>query len=356
MKRNRNGKIIVTIDSDVYTPGNLNKLYAAGVDVFGLNFSSGSHKGYIRICDGIRTIGKKYHTFPTILANLRSLNPEAKDRINWESILNLGVDWIILPPAQNIEEIEMIKNKIDGRAGIISILEKSSVNAFEPMIEATDAILISEGFSTNVQEDIVKACNRLGRPVIIEMRISESVVSAKSKSKIGNMKTVIYPGIDAVMLSIESSPEKHQFEIVELIHSIMGKNEKDSSRIKYTEGVAAAPNKNTIDAICAAAKEAAEFSCANVIVLFTDSLKTILRCSRMRIRIPIILVTESLTLASKSGLCGGIYPAISKKEFNIEQICKTAKTIVLDRGFAAIGDNIVVLDDISGNSVTICRL
>jgi pyruvate kinase len=298
-------------------------------------------------------IGRKRRTFPTILAKLPKSNVEKKDRTDWKFVFDLGVDWIVLPSTASIEDLENIKNKINGQMGIISILEKSSmINAFEPMIEASDAILISNGsavadfLSADVREDIVRTCNRLGRPVIMEAQVFES----DKKLNISDTE-----GIDAAMLFCETLPEKRQFEIIEFIQDIMHKSELDQSRIN-AENETVSPNKSVVDAICIAAKEAAEFSCANIILLFTNSLKTILRCSRMRMRIPIVLVTESFRLAGRSGICRGIYPVISQKEFNIEQICKVAKAIALDYKFATTGDYIIVLDDISSNSISVCKI
>ncbi|MDR0678055.1 MAG: hypothetical protein LBF44_00795 [Holosporaceae bacterium] len=377
MKCNRRGKIIAAIDPMDCNLSNLNKLYAAGADAFSLDFSSGSLEDYARVCEIIRIIGKKHHTFPTILADLQEFNKTdieklsssalaiRKNKIDWKFITDLGIDWIVLPPTMSVEDIAEVKDKVNNGAGIVATLDKSSIaNAFEPIVEISDAILISNGnigadsLSADVQQNIIGICSRLRRPAIIGIQISESAVSASSSSPVGSLKLddTMYMDEDAVMLFIGSLAEKYQYEVVKFVGKAMDGNECNFSRGKYTKNEAALPNKNVIDAICAAAKEAAESSCADIIVLFTGSLETIIRCSRICVQVPIILVTESSALASKSGLCRGIYPAISKKEFNIEQICKTAKVIVLDHGFATAGDLIVVLDDISGNSVIICRL
>ena len=71
MKRCRNGKIIATIGPASSSPAMIEKLYLGGVDVFRLNFSHGDHAGHEKVYNAIRSVGHKYHSFPTVLADLQ---------------------------------------------------------------------------------------------------------------------------------------------------------------------------------------------------------------------------------------------------------------------------------------------
>lgn len=71
MKRCRNTKIVATIGPSSNSPEIIEKLYLGGVDVFRLNFSHGDHAGHEKIYDIIRSIGRKHHSSPTILADLQ---------------------------------------------------------------------------------------------------------------------------------------------------------------------------------------------------------------------------------------------------------------------------------------------
>lgn len=71
MKRFRNGKIVATIGPASNTPELIEKLYLSGVDVFRLNFSHGEHADHEKVYKAIRAVGRKYHSFPTILADLQ---------------------------------------------------------------------------------------------------------------------------------------------------------------------------------------------------------------------------------------------------------------------------------------------
>ncbi|MDR0631976.1 MAG: pyruvate kinase [Holosporaceae bacterium] len=464
MRRNRNGKIIATIGPSTGSPENLGKLYLKGVDVFRLNFSHGSHEDHAKIFEIIRSIGRKHHIFPTILADLQGpklrigtfrddkitlkegdvfrfdadstpgnlsrvyfphpeilgeiqagtilllddgklkfevvsreencietrvliggqlsnkkginipnlklpiSNLTKKDLADLEFALELGADWIVLSFVQSVEDVEKAKNIINGRAGVISKLEKpQAIKALEPIINASDAIMIARGDLgvevgqenvPSIQKRAIGACQRLGRPVIVATQMLESMIVSPTptRAEVSDVANAVYQGVDAIMLSAESAVGQYPFEAVEMMDKIIEKTESDPLRVKYVEDEIRLPHRTTLDAICMAAKNAAEYSCASAIVLFSNSFEAVSRCSRMRPRVPIVFVSDSFGLASKCGLCGGVYSVIAKKEFEIEHMYKTAKTIAMYHKFAAKGDNIVVLNNISGNSVAICEL
>ncbi|MDR1375404.1 MAG: pyruvate kinase [Holosporaceae bacterium] len=464
MRRYRSGKIVATIGPASCDPNNLERLLLGGVDVFRLNFSHGSHVGHEQAYNAIRSLGKKHHYFPAILADLQgpklrvgqfendkiileagdifsfdldsapgntrrvnlphpeilealqvgsslllddgklrfevlSCNPEyaevkvlvggplsnrkgvnvphvmlpipaltEKDRRDLDFALGLGVDWVALSFVQSVDDVENAKKIINGKAGVISKLEKPlAIEALEPIVNASDAIMIARGDLgvemdpedvPAIQRRIINVCHRLGRPVIVATQMLESMITAPSptRAEVSDVATAVYSGADATMLSAESASGQYPLEAIDIMSKIIAKTESDPYCIRRLEDDTQLPHRSILDALCIAAKDAAEFSCASALVLFTDSFEAVVRCSRMRPRVPIILVAGSEILASRAGLCNGIYAVTAKKEFDVEKICKTAKDIVAERQFAAVGDTIVILNDISGNSLNICML
>lgn len=71
MKRLRNCKIVATIGPASDNFDMLDRLYSAGVDVFRLNFSHGSHEKHEEVYKAIRSLEKKHGWNPTIMADLQ---------------------------------------------------------------------------------------------------------------------------------------------------------------------------------------------------------------------------------------------------------------------------------------------
>lgn len=464
MKLYRSGKIVATIGPASCSPENLERLFLSGVDVFRLNFSHGSHEGHANVYNAIREVGKRYDSFPTILAdmqgpklrvgtfehdkvilesgdifrfdldptpgNTRRVNlphPEIlealhvgtslllddgklrfevlscspdyaevkvlvggplsnrkgvnvphvmlpipalteKDRKDLDFALELGVDWVALSFVQNVTDVEQAKEIIQERAKVVSKLEKPlAIKALEPIVEASDAIMVARGDLgvemdpedvPSIQRRIINTCHRLGRPVIVATQMLESMISSPSptRAEVSDVATAVYSGADATMLSAETASGQYPLEAISIMSRVIQKTESDPACIRRLEEDTQLPRMTVADAISKAAKDAAEFSCASAIVLFTDSFEFVTRCSRMRPTCPIVVATPSVKLANKVGLCNGVYAVSEKKEFSTDAMCKTARAVAVEHQFAKAGDNIVVLSDISDCTVNICKV
>ena len=69
--RNRRAKIVATLGPACETEETIEKLFLAGVDVFRLNFSHGSHEDHINKVKIVRKLEKKYNHFICILGDLQ---------------------------------------------------------------------------------------------------------------------------------------------------------------------------------------------------------------------------------------------------------------------------------------------
>lgn len=292
-----------------------------------------------------------------------------KDLRDLSFALDLGVDWIALSFIQTVEDIENAKRIINGRAGVVSKLEKPlAIKAMEPIIDASDAVMIARGDLgvemhleevPPIQRKIINTCHRMGRPVIVATQMLESMIESPipTRAEISDVATAVYAGADATMLSAESASGKYPFEAVKIMSKTIEHIESDPQCIWNLEDNTKLPQRTVIDAICAAAKVAAEYSCGKAIVLFSDSFETVVRCSRLCAQFPIIFISDSKKLACRAGLCHGVHTiVVSKKEFEMDEMAKLAKEIVSKYDFADAGDSIVVLNDISGSTVEICKL
>ena len=464
MKRSRNGKIVATIGPASNSLDMIEKLYLAGVDVFRLNFSHGDHAGHEKVYNEIRAVGRKYHSFPTILADLQGPklrvgtfendkvileagdtfrfdldktpgdtkrvnlpHPEIlealkvgtelllddgklrfevlscssdyakvkvivggqlsnrkgvnvphvmlpipalteKDRKDLDFALKLGVDWIALSFVQNVEDVEEALGIIKGRAKVISKIEKPlAVRSIEPIAHISDGIMVARGdlgVEMNPEEVptaqrlIINTCHRLGKPVVVATQMLESMITSPSptRAEVSDVANAVYGRADATMLSAESASGQYPIEAVTMMHKIIEATENDPSYVNSSECDTRCPHQTVVDAKCKAAKDAAVFSRASCIMLFSDSFETVARCARMRPTCPIILGTSCDRLAHQAGMLYGVRSVITKKEFNLEKLHKIAITIAEEQKFAKVGDNMVVLNDFDSNLVNILKI
>ena len=152
---------------------------------------------------------------PDVVLPLSALTE--KDRRDLEFALDLGVEWLALSFVQRPEDLDEARALVRGRAQIMTKLEKpSAVEHLDAIVEKSDAVMVARGDLgvelpaekvPAIQRRIVRACRRLGKPVIVATQMLESMINSPvpTRAEASDVATAIYHGADAVMLSAESA-------------------------------------------------------------------------------------------------------------------------------------------------------
>jgi pyruvate kinase len=212
--------------------------------------------------------------------------------------------------AADIVEAQAI---IQGRAGIVAKLEKpAAIECLDEILAVTDAVMVARGDLgvempaeqvPAIQKRIVRACRKLGKPVIVATQMLESMVSAPvpTRAEASDVATAIYDGADAVMLSAESASGKFPVEAVAMMDRIIAQTEADPH---YRDAIDAShvptgPAATWPDAIGWAARSVAGLLDVAAMVAYTSSGSSALRMARERPRAPIIGMTPKRETARR---------------------------------------------------------
>ena len=226
-----------------------------------------------------------------------------KDRADLDFGLTLGIDWIALSFVQRAADIVEAQAIIQGRAGIVAKLEKpAAIECLDEILAVTDAVMVARGDLgvempaeqvPAIQKRIVRACRKLGKPVIVATQMLESMVSAPvpTRAEASDVATAIYDGADAVMLSAESASGKFPVEAVAMMDRIIAQTEADPHYRDAIDASHTQPGANTPDAIGWAARSVAGLLDVAAMVAYTSSGSSALRMARERPRAPIIGMT-----------------------------------------------------------------
>lgn len=315
-----------------------------------------------RVVVGGSLLSRKGVNVPQVKLDIPILTE--KDRKDLSFALDLGVDWIACSFVQTVEDVVNVKSIVRGQAGIISKLEKPlAIESLEPIISVSDGVMIARGdlgVEMNpeevpvIQRRIIRACRRIGRPVIVATHMLESMTASPvpTRAEVSDIATAVYCGADATMLSAESASGKYPFEAVSMMSKTITSVEADRYfQCKQEDETQVIPQKSVLDAACAAAKNAAEYSSAVAIVLFSDSFESVVRCSRLRPRVPIIFVTPYSKQANRAALCRGVYAVCENifsngnSDYSASLTINIAKDVALKYGFAHAGDTLVALNN-----------
>jgi pyruvate kinase len=102
------------------------------------------------------------------------------------------------------------------------------------------------------------------------------------------------------------------------------------------------PQKNSADAIAAAARQVAHTIEAEVIATFTSTGSTTLRVARERPDCPVLGLTASLQTARRMAVVWGVHPLVTVELHTMTDMVTKAVRAAVQEGFARHGDEVVV--------------
>ena len=268
----------------------------------------------------------------------------AKDRADLDFGLTLGIDWIALSFVQRA-------------ADIVAKLEKpAAIACLDEILAVTDAVMVARGDLgvempaeqvPAIQKRIVRACRKLGKPVIVATQMLESMVSAPvpTRAEASDVAAAIYDGADAVMLSAESASGKFPVEAVAMMDRIIARTEADPhyrDAIDASHTQPAAHSATTPDAIGWAARSVAGLLDVAAMVAYTSSGSSALRMARERPRAPIIGMTPRPDTARRLALVWGVNPVVCSDVTSVDDMTERAIATAKAMNFAQPGQTLVI--------------
>jgi pyruvate kinase len=289
---------------------------------------------------------------PDVMLPLAALSE--KDRADLEFVCELGVDWLALSFVQRAEDVLEASDLVNGRAAILSKIEKpSAVKMFDEILAVSDGIMVARGDLgvelpvqnvPPIQKRLVRKCRSAAKPVIVATQMLESMIESPmpTRAEVSDVATAIYEGADAVMLSAESAAGHYPVEAVTTMNNVAEEVERDPTYRQIIEASRTAERTSVADGIVAASREIAETTDIKAICCFTQSGTTALLVARERPRVPIIALTPLVETARRLALSWGTNCVITGKLDRFKMAVVAAAKAARSEGFAGPVDQIVV--------------
>ena len=290
---------------------------------------------------------------PNITLPISALTEKDKDDLAFA--LDLGVDWISLSFVQKASDVQEAKDLVNGRALIISKLEKpSAIDELEEVVRLSDGIMVARGdlgvecpiqTVPVLQKKIVATCRKYAKPVIVATQMLESMIGAPTptRAEVSDVATAVYDGADTVMLSAETAVGQYPAETVQMMHNIIQQVEHDPNFYNSIKNTPRSCCESESQGITYAASELAQVL-PNVaaIVTFTASGFTTFSMAKERPNLPIMAITPSETVARQMGIVWGVRSFINKDVFlSFDLIEEIAIRYVKQCGLGKSGDYII---------------
>src|SRR5438552_12904530 len=270
--------------------------------------------------------------------------------------MELDVDYLALSFVRRPEDILACQEHISSHQRQIPVsakLEKlEAIRNLDKILEVADAVMVARGDLgvelklgelPAVQKDVIDRANRAGVPVITATEMLESMVTSTrpTRAEASDVANAIWDGTDAVMLSQETSVGAHPVEAVRAMARICLSAQKHPAFQRQRQ-LWREPGQ-VGSAIAHAAAASADELHARVIIAFTESGTTALRCSKARPRVPVIAASPHPDVLRKTALYAGVIPLLVSPGNDTDQMVSNATEAAVRSGLVRSGDRVVVV-------------
>ena len=278
-----------------------------------------------------------------------------KDHADLQAALAIGVDWIAASFVQRPEDVAEIQDIVDGRALVMSKIEKpQALIKLDEIIALSDGLMVARGDLgvemplekvPGIQKRITRRARRQGKPVVVATQMLESMISSPvpTRAEVSDVAQAVFEGADAIMLSAESAVGKYPIEAVSFMDRIAIEVETDPLYRSIITAQRAEPEPTANDAIAIAARDMGETLEIKAIVAWTSSGGTAFRVARERVGPPIIALTPHVDTARRLAMVWGVHPVVTKDAEDIDDMVDRALDAAEAEGFALAGDRIIVI-------------
>ncbi|MER2293995.1 MAG: pyruvate kinase [Desemzia incerta] len=298
---------------------------------------------------------KKGVNVPGVSVNLPGITD--KDAADIRFGLQNDVDYIaasfvrrasdVLEITQILEEENMTHVQI-----IPKIENQEGVDNIDEILKVSDGLMVARGdlgveIPTEevpiAQKDLIKKCNKLGKPVITATQMLDSMQSnpRPTRAEASDVANAIFDGTDAIMLSGETAAGDYPVEAVQTMARIAMRTEEalvnqDSFTLRaYDQG-------DMTEAIGQSVGHTARNLNIDTIVAATESGHTARMISKYRPKSTIVAVTFSERTMRGLALSWGVYPTVAEKPESTDDMFNLATGIAQEKGYAKEGDLIII--------------
>jgi len=290
-----------------------------------------------------------------------------KDREDVKFALDQQSDWIALSFVRRASDVEELRELIQrdtsfGRSTpIISKIEKpEAVKNIDEIIQASDAIMVARGdlgIETSpeavpmVQKMIIAKCHLVAKPVITATQMLDSMIRnpRPTRAEASDVANAVLDGTDAIMLSGETASGSYPVQSVRTMVKIAEEAERvrdqNPNRFVYEEPRIFSAS----GAICHSAMQTAHDIRAAAIIAPTVSGNTAKLIAAFRPRVPVIAVTPSPMVQRQLCLHWGVYPLLTRRFNNTDEVVVDAVRVAQKAGYVHEGDTVILTAGMVGS-------
>jgi pyruvate kinase len=311
------------------------------------------------LCDVLNTgelKNKKGVNLPGVKVNLPGITDKDAEDIKFG--IRQGVDFIAASFVRRPSDVLDIRKLLEAQNNTnISIIPKienqEGIDNIQEILEVADGLMVARGDMgveippesvPMVQKDLIRQCNKLGKPVITATQMLDSMQRnpRATRAEASDVANAIYDGTDAVMLSGETAAGSYPEEAVKTMRNIAVSAEAAQDYKQLLSDRTKLVETSLVNAIGVSVAHTALNLSVKAIVAATESGSTARTISKYRPKSDIIAVTPSAETARQCALVWGVYPVVKQGRKTTDALLNNAVATAVETERVQNGDLIII--------------
>lgn len=312
------------------------------------------HKNEItcKVIIGGKLSSHKGVNLPDTKLSISSLT--AKDLRDLEFGLHHKVDFVALSFVQTSKDVMRLKKILAQKKSTAKVIVKiettQAVENLDDILAVTDGAMVARGDMAVevgvdkvplIQKEIIRKCNRLGKPVITATQMLDSMEKSATptRAEVSDIANAILDGTDAIMLSGESATGLYPVEAVATMTKIARQTEPHAhnTNLEFLK-----TSLDVVDTVTVSAVRIANNVGADLIVTLTETGFTAQMMTRFKSHLPLLAITPHVHTYRQLKLLYGCMPVLAKVEGDLNRLTKFIQTFVQENKLVKKGGKIVV--------------
>ena len=319
------------------------------------------HQLTCEVIDGGTLGSRKHVNLPGVRVNLPAIT--AKDRDDIAFGMANDVDFIALSfvrsPDDVVELQQFLGSKRKSTKIVAKIEDQEGVNNIHQIVAAADGVMVARGdlgIETdiadlpNVQRRIVHACARQGKRCIVATHLLESMIDnpIPTRAEVTDVANAIYEGVDAVMLSGETSVGQYPSRCVEQLSNIADRTERFPG-LGYEKALEIEGDKQHVAVHAVALAESVE--AAGIIVITRRGIVADYVTAARPQHVPIFAFTNNSQTRRRLAMNRSVYAHRIAFSSDPEKTLRRAFDVLKKEG-AAVDAKLVLISDVLAHQPT----
>jgi pyruvate kinase len=309
-----------------------------------------------RVINGGVLGSRKGISAPNVTLDIEAVTDKDEEDVRFG--LQIGVDYVALSFVRRAHDVHHLRNIMKQEGRIVPIIVKiekgDAIANLDEILDAADGAMVARGDLgvempveeiAGVQKKIIRACNRLGKPVITATQMLDSMIRnpRPTRAEVTDIANAILDGTDALMLSGETAVGAYPIASVEMMTKVALCTEREIDYEKILlEKHAAFGRESVTDAISEAVVQIAHDQDAAAIVCSTSTGGTARAVSRFKPRVRILAATTREATFRAMALYWGVTPMLVPFPRDTDEMIAHAVEAAVANGHVHEGDRVVI--------------